>query len=525
MRRTVAIAAVLVVGPLVAALPAAGKSSPRLGFAKPVYVDTSISGGEPFVIYSKDGHDLIYSAHEGTTLLLRDGVFRAPVGTADFVTNYRNQVNIWTSGDDGRTWKRVNFHGTGFFSSPASNLGFSDPDLTEDEGGTIYDTGIDLANDTLYSSSNGGKTWPTGTIQCHEGDRPWLAGGHAHEVFLSTDSSDPTLGHIVVRSTDDGKTCSSTAIPDNGGFGKLYYDHHDGSLVDPVPTSDGVSIGILQHASQAFDNGSGAFVQHTVAKTTLLGHFPSIGIDGANNLYMVWDTNPRKTGTSGCSGHDSPAANSIEMASSTDHGVTWSQPVTIAHPGTTVLWPWVQAGNAGALGVVWYQYDRVTDPDCGTGSVTVHAATVFNATSSSRTISSVNAGGRTIHVGGICQGGTTCVATGQDRRLGDFFTNAVDNDGCIMIATGDTMMTDPITHAQLPTSRPLFLKQDKGMGLYGKPCVAAAAETSSTPVAAPRSSNGGGSLATTGLPLAASAFAAFLVAAGLVVRRRMHRTG
>src|SRR5436853_5196246 len=36
----------------------------------------------------------------------------------------------------------------------------------------------------------------------------------------------------------------------------------------------------------------------------------------------------------------------------------------------------------------------------------------------------VNAAGRLIHNDNVCQGGTTCVATGQDRRLGDFFTNA-----------------------------------------------------------------------------------------------------
>jgi hypothetical protein len=42
-----------------------------------------------------------------------------------------------------------------------------------------------------------------------------------------------------------------------------------------------------------------------------------------------------------------------------------------------------------------------------------------------------------IHIGWVCQGGTTCVATGQDRRLGDYFTNALDSRGCVLIATGD----------------------------------------------------------------------------------------
>ena len=84
----------------------------------------------------------------------------------------------------------------------------------------------------------------------------------------------------------------------------------------------------------------------------------------------------------------------------------------------------------------------------------------------------------------MCQSGTTCVLTGQDRRLGDYFSNAIDADGCVLVATGDTTMVDPITGGPLPTSRPLFVKQNRGMGLYGKPCVAAA---SSSGVCAARS--------------------------------------
>src|SRR3954449_5733819 len=161
VRRLLAAAAVIVIGPLIAALPAAGKSSAsQLGFGKPVFVDTQLAGGEPFVIYSHAGHDLIYSSHEGTTHLFRDGVITGAGGTGLFVTTYRNQVIIWTSHDDGKTWQRVNYNGTGFYTDPTKNTGFSDPDLTEDEGGVVYDTGIDLANDTVFSTPDGGKTWP-----------------------------------------------------------------------------------------------------------------------------------------------------------------------------------------------------------------------------------------------------------------------------------------------------------------------------------------------------------------------------
>jgi hypothetical protein len=82
--------------------------------------------------------------------------------------------------------------------------------------------------------------------------------------------------------------------------------------------------------------------------------------------------------------------------------------------------------------------------------------------------SPVDAVGTAVHVGWVCQGGTTCVATGQDRRLGDYFTNALSADGCVLIATGDTRLRDPLTGGPLPTARPLFIRQNGGPRLVGK---------------------------------------------------------
>jgi hypothetical protein len=541
IRSLIAIAAASLVATLAAAAPASGKSGSQLGFGKPVFVDTALAGGEPFVIYSHKGHDLIYSSHEGTTHLFRDGVIKGPGGVGAFAANYRNQVNIWTSHDDGKTWQRVNYNGTGFFTNPAKNTGFSDPDLTEDEGGVIYDTGIDLANDTLFSTPDGGKTWPTGTVQCHEGDRPWLAGGHKNEVFLATNSDVPP-GHLIFRSTNAGASCDQTGIADSNGDGKLYYDHTSGSIVEPTLSSDStgdfVGVGVLPNASHAFATHSGSFTEHKVANTVgLLAPIgPAIALDSAGTIYEVWADQPRVKGTSGgCSqivpgqptpvGAETPAANSIHLAWSTNHGQTWSTPITVSHPGTTVLWPWVQAGNPGSVSVVWYQYDRVTDPDCGTGNASVYDANILNTTDSShRTVEVANVVGRSIHSGGMCQSGTTCVVTGQDRRLGDYFSNAIDADGCVLVATGDTTMVDPITHGPLPTSRPLFIKQSSGMGLYGKRCVAAASAKPPTTVTPPKSSPGG-SLATTGGSAIAAVIAAIFVTGAILLRRRARRAG
>jgi hypothetical protein len=57
--------------------------------------------------------------------------------------------------------------------------------------------------------------------------------------------------------------------------------------------------------------------------------------------------------------------------------------------------------------------------------------------------------------------------TGQDRRLGDFFTNSIDSRGCVFIASGDTTKPDPVTGGARAIALPIFLRQDSGAALVG----------------------------------------------------------
>src|SRR4051812_17696469 len=242
-----------------AAVPANAHSN-KFGFRKPVFVDTQLAGSEGFVMYAAKSGRLIYVTHEGTTLLYKPAMTQSPQGDSDYASNYRNQVNLWTSKDDGRTWQRVDWNGTGFFTPPSGNLGFSDPDITTDAAGTVYITGIDLANDALVSSPDGGKTWPTGTVQCHEGDRPWLAGGPKKgTVFLATNSSQ--YDHIFVRSTDSGASCSAEHVTGSvgpwTGFGKILYDRRADTIYEAAISGpgNGNAIGVvaLPNATKRFN--------------------------------------------------------------------------------------------------------------------------------------------------------------------------------------------------------------------------------------------------------------------------------
>jgi hypothetical protein len=455
---------------LVATAPAAAAN---LGFARAQYVDREYPGGEPLVMADPIHHTLVYTSHEGTTHIYRPGLSSATTFT--YGSQYRNQVKIWTSRDNGRTWRRVDVAG-GFVQNPGQNTGFSDPDLTQDAGGRIYNTGINLANDALFSSADGGITWDRGTPNCHNGDRPWLAGAKRDEVFLATNTLEQALSHQIFRSTDGGNSCSTQGIPDSGtlpdgtdysGNGKLFYDARRDSLVEPVSFSgtdaqDGLGVG-------TWKRGDPAFTPHKAVTTSVYAHWPMIALDDAGGLYMVWDDDPRQPNSNGgCDGARTPLPNTIKLIHSPDFGRTWGTPVTLARPaGKRVLWPWVVAGDKGRLSVVWYETDKVVDLACEKAKLTVRAAYVARADEREPYVETVDAIGRPIADNDLCQSGTTCVATGEDRRLGDFFTNAIDERGCAMIATADTTSPDPVTGGQRPISLPLFAQQDSGPALRG----------------------------------------------------------
>jgi len=486
------------------ALPAgAAGDSGAIGFAPPQYIDQQIGGGEPTIFYDPVHKLYVYTAHEGTThTLVADGV-TAPQADADWTTNYRNQVNIWTS-RDAQTWTRTSLDGTGFTSNPANNTGFSDPDIAQDESGRIYNTGIDLVNDALYSSPDGGKTWDTGTPQCHEGDRPWLAAGPPNTVWLATDPSTAN-GHTIYESTDGGASCNQTGIEDDPGTGKLFYDDVKGSalygaLIEPVDHGTGKTVGIsvLPSAVDAFaGNAPATFTVHTIPDYTYSGHnehWASISLDTAGNVYLTWDD------TGGSATNES-----IYLSMTKDGGQTWTAPLQVAHPGTTVMWPWVAAGTPGNASVVYYQYDQPLTSISGapdTAKMSVMNSNVLGLDSGSPSIYTADAAGRPVHLGAQCTGGTGCEATGDDRRLGDYFTNWIDPNGCAIIATGDTMVNDGISGQARPWSLPLFLHQDSGPSVTGGTCGVVGPALAEAPWAA-------------GLPLAA-----FLGFAAVLLHRR-----
>jgi hypothetical protein len=298
-------------------------------------------------------------------------------------------------------------------------------------------------------------------------------------------------GHEVFTTTDGGNTCSTDSMTANGDFpdgstwtgnGKLYYDHTFRKLVVPITFTKG---GNLVGLGVATATPGGQFTPFRAADTPsgVFAHWPAIALDSDHNLYEVWDTNERSTtADGGCGtlpppGPDSgpaPLPNTVQYAVSTDLGKTWSPPAIVARgDGNRVFWPWIAAGAPGRISLVWYRTDKLTDPDCQESTISVNEAQVFNAFKPDQAqVTVVDPVKRPIHTGTVCQGGTTCVATGQDRRLGDFLTNGIDANGCVLVATGDTTRPDPVSGGPRPISLPLFIAQNSGPSLTGGDCAA-----------------------------------------------------
>ncbi len=427
-----------------------------LKFNAPTYIDQSRAGGEPVSVVARDG-SIIVSAHAGTTHVYKDP--NALPGAPDFVVGYFNQTLNWRSTDGGKTWTYVGLYGNPDGPHTLISTGFSDPDLTIDAAGKIYNTEIDLANDSVYFSKDDGQEFPYANPIAGSGDRPWLTGADANVVYLYINSP-----HQLLKSTDGGFTWAmvTTSFP---ATGKLIVDplnpHH--GLIGP-DGSNGFAI--------SSDDGQ-TWTDHptTIGKSTQF--FGTVAVDASGNVYTV------AAGGYDGSGDTTPDGQVTFNYYDRSIGQWGAQYVTIPTPSGDALWPWITAGDDGRAALVWYQ-SLAADPSSffiyAAETMNGHGTTVTCTDGSTRFIppqfKTTNASGRPIHVGAICLQGTACNADPNfqdgDRRLGDFFTVNHDLAGNIFIESADTMLTNALGGPK-PVANPIFITQSKGSRLLKKP--------------------------------------------------------
>jgi len=408
---------------------------PALSFEWPTYVDSQLSGGEPTSIVANDGSILV-GAHYGTTL-----IDTRAVPDPNWVFNYRNETLVWRSTDDGRSWTRIS--GDLPSSHSTTSSGFSDPDFTKDAAGNLYGAEINLANDSIFSSHDNGKTWPDANPVANTGgDRPWMAArGPGVVYYLLTGS--------LEKSTDGGKTFTALTDPPNA-YGKIFVDPTDPKGLY-VGTNNGVDV--------SRDDGL-AWTQYKLPGGGNNGQsvMDTVGVDRDGYVYYGYISHTGSTYT-------------LQFSSFNPHTNKWAAPVTIASSKDPLMWAWTVAGDAGRAAVAWYDPVPVAGQS-GVYDIHVKMAVTNNGRGSTVTcddgstaaaapqFSTADAAGRTIYEGAIPCNGTGCNATG-DRRLGDYFTIGFDPAGRPYVITGDTMLAGPFNMAD-SVSHPLFMLATEG---------------------------------------------------------------
>jgi len=449
---------------LLALLPIAGVASsstrdcptvktPKLTFGKKIYIDEMRAGGEPVSQVAQDG-SIIVSAHAGTTHAYKEP--GAAGGAGDFA-RYYNQTLNWRSTDGGKTWQYVGLFGQPEGPHTATSTGFSDPDLTMDAAGRIYNVEIDLANVAVFSSSDDGQSWPRGNPIAASGDRPWVTAAEADELFLYVN-----LPKQLWRSTDGGLTFSlvTTSFPADS---KL--------LVDPLKPKTGL-IGPAGSGIAISKDDGATWKEYPGMLGKSTQFFGAVAADRAGWIYAA-----AAGGYSGSS--DTKSDGEVTYNYFNRETNKWqAQPITIPNGSNDALWPWLVAGDDGRLAVTWYQ--RVPETDkfniMVAQTLNAHGTHVTCSDGSRRFVgpqfSVTNASKKPFHVGKICLSGTTCNANSDfvagDRRLGDFFTINFDNKGNLFIVSGDTMLDSPLGEEK-PVANPIFIKQVGGAPMIGSP--------------------------------------------------------
>jgi len=376
----------------------------------------------------------------------------------------------WHSYDLGKTWSApVPFDTSG----PARG---GDSDVAVNTNGDVLATDLDVTWASVQRSTDHGQTFDAGTQTAFEDDRPWLtaAGPDVYVAYHDFVGEVP----VVCISHDGGNTfptcnqafgadpsvtnCAENTVPARA----LSIDPTNFSLNFLYSCSTAEEN--LQHPpygplhdyylAQSTDGGT-TWTTHKVFSADTSGGkapnyaniFGTLAIDSAGNYYALF---------AGTADDNDAAANPyhVYLATSTDHGQTWSKPIQVDHDsngaGTHVL-PHLAVTAPGNVDVVWYGTSATGEPNGVCGTVVsqspckagfppytdpnapawrVYMAQSRNALASSPSWQQVTVNSSPTHYGEICTNGIVCGSS--DRSLLDFISVAVDCNGLAHIAYG-----------------------------------------------------------------------------------------
>ncbi len=266
------------------------------------------------------------------------------------------RTELLRSGDEGGTWSKVTPP-----IVPGQSLPITlDPYVyVEEDSGRVFNLDLYVAGAYLSFSDDKGATWQsnplvrTATVNDHQ----TLFAGPPPAGFNRALLTDPKFQEILyycvnevsrsacARSFDGGRTFTEGATPAYPGVEPMEGGAFCGGLHGHVATDPGGRVFLPKgHCGKPYisvSNDAGTTWQRVKVSDTvdMPDNQSAVASDVAGNLYYVW--------------YDSTYRLPF-LATSTDHGLTWSKPLMIAPPGVReVQWPTVAAGADGRVAITF----------------------------------------------------------------------------------------------------------------------------------------------------------------------------
>lgn len=409
---------------------------PALGFAKSVLIDKDHPGGEPSIAVDSKNHYYVSAPSGMVTPWLN--IIAAPGSAADQHPLDR-QSYLWKSENEGTSWKLITITPPPLPPLKGdATFGGGDTDLAIDDCDTVYFTDLWAGNAAVSHSRDGGKSWTGVPITGLKPsiDRQWLATDGCGKVYLGYQSFEG--GQIwVIKSTDYGLTWPTQRLVlncplDQGEPTPLpppCYGRPGNLIVDPATHNVYLALsgrgGYGTQVAVSTDGGdSWNVVKSSTTKGKVDNDFVVIANDAAGTLYQTWS-------------ELQDGSFNVYLSVSTDQATTWSAPRALAGPENvgTEVFPWIAAGDAGKVAVVWYgaaETAATTDDVKGDWFVYMAASEHADDPAGAWTVALVS--DKPMHKGDICTRGTDCVLKrpinqGGNRNLADFFEVAIDQKG------------------------------------------------------------------------------------------------
>jgi len=249
-------------------------------------------------------------------------------------------------------------------------------------------------------------------------DRQWVEADGDAVVYQMYRAPIPATGLWVQKSTDHGVNWGTASLvsPTGTSPGYIDVDHQNGIVYVAHSSSSAL---LVSHSS----DGGTTWTTRTVDNATGHGNlFDPVKVGDDGTVYVTW-----------CDAHD------IYLAHSTDHGDTWSPPVKVNDAASQVaLFPWLEAGSAGRVVLVWFGTSHSTNDNAADWRV--YSAITLDATATNPTFHRARVSDHVVHSSNISLGGLgvdTPLTPQPNRNLCDYFQVAIDPLGACVVAYSD----------------------------------------------------------------------------------------